>query len=134
VAIMMFRTRIAAMCSAAALAGLAATGVANAQEMQKPKAEPVTLTKAQVIDLHCFTAGGLKGDGHKECAIACAKANVPLGLLTADGKVLVPVQTVPMQDQNPKLQPFAEQLVNVKGKLVKGPGITGIIIDEVTKA
>ncbi len=95
--------RISTFCSIAVLAFLALPAGAFAQQMQKPKAEPVSLTKAQVIDLHCFTAGGLKGEGHKECAVACAKANVPLGILTADGQVLVPVVGTPMQDQNPKL-------------------------------
>lgn len=99
-----------------------------------PAAPAGLRAKAQVIDLHCFVAGGLKGEGHKECAVACAKANVPLGILTADGRVLVPVQPVPMQDQNPKLQPYAEQLVNVKGKLVQGAGVQGIIIEEINKA
>lgn len=122
------------LCSTAALALVLAPGSALGQEMKKPKAEAVSLANAQVIDLHCFVAGGLKGEGHKECAVACAKANVPLGILTADGKVLVPVQTMPMQDQNPKLQPFAEQIVNVKGQLVKGPGVQGIIIEEISKA
>lgn len=127
-------TRWTPLVAAAALAVFALPGAALGQEAKKPQTEAVTLTKAQVIDLHCFVAGGLKGEGHKECAVACAKANVPLGILTADGKVLVPVQPVPMQDQNPKLQPYAEQIVNVKGKLVKGPGVQGIIIEEITKA
>lgn len=122
------------LCAVAALAIVGSPAGALAQHGQKPEATAVTLTRAQVVDLHCFVAGGLKGEGHKECAVACAKANVPLGLLTADGRVLVPVQTVPMQDQNPKLQPFAEQLVNVKGKLVQGPGVQGIIIDEIRKS
>lgn len=126
--------RIATFCSVAVLAFLALPAGASAQEMKKPEAEPVSLTKAQVIDLHCFVAGGLKGEGHKECAVACAKANVPLGILTADGRVLVPVWAAPMQDQNPKLQPYAEQLVNVKGKLVKGHGVQGIIIESISKA
>lgn len=127
-------TRWASLCSLAVAAVLALPASALGQEAKKPKTEAVTLTKAQVIDLHCFVAGGLKGEGHKECAVACAKANVPLGILTADGRVLVPVQPVPMQDQNPKLQPYAEQLVNVKGKLVQGAGVQGIIIEEINKA
>lgn len=126
--------RWASLVGTAALALFVLPGVALGQEMKKPEAQAVTLTKAQVIDLHCFVASGLKGEGHKECAVACAKANVPLGILTADGRVLVPIQPIPMQDQNPKLQPFAEQIVTVKGKLVKGPGVQGIIIEEITKA
>lgn len=127
--------RLAALCSGAAvLAFLALPAMAAGQEMKKPASEPVTLTRAQVIDLHCFVAGGLKGEGHKECAVACANANVPLGLLTADGKVLVPVSPTPMQDQNKKLKDLSEQLVNVKGKLYKGPGVQGILIEEITKA
>lgn len=128
--------RLAGFCSAAAVLGfLALPAGAFAQEMpKKPASEPVTLTKAQVIDLHCLVASGIKGEGHKECAVACANVGVPLGLLTADGKILVPVSPTPMQDQNKKLKDLAEQFVNVKGKLYKGAGVQGIQIEEISKA
>ncbi len=118
---------------ALALVGLVSSA-AQAQEHSMPKGEEVTLTNVQVIDLHCFTANGMKGDMHKECAIACSKAGVPLGLLSDTGKVYVPVSKSPMTGQkqfNAQLQPYAEQMVNVKGVLYERGGILGIDIQEV---
>lgn len=113
------------------------SSTASAQEGKPKMGEEVTLTNVQVIDLHCFTAGGMKGDMHKECNIACAKAGVPLGLLSSDGKVYVPVSHSPMTSQatfNEKLQPHAEQFVNVTGVLFKRAGVLGIEIQSVESA
>ena len=109
---------------------------ANAQEHKKPKGEQVSLANAQVIDLHCYTANGMKGDMHKECAIACAKAGVPLALLSSDGKIYVPVSKQPMVGQSnltKKLQDNAEGFVNVKGTAYESGGILTIDISEVSK-
>lgn len=118
---------------AVALVGFASS-TASAQEKKMPMGKEVTLTQVQVIDLHCFTAGGMKGDMHKECAIACSKAGVPLGLLSQDGKIYIPVSHSPMTSQktfNDKLQPHAEQLVTVKGTVFERNGVLGIEIKEV---
>jgi hypothetical protein len=117
---------------ALALVGVTSS-TARAQGMEK-KGKEVSLTGAQVIDLHCYTAGGLKGDAHKECAVACAKVGVPLGLLSQDGKIYVPVASGPMNNQaklTEKLQPYAEGLVNVKGTLFERNGLLGIEIESV---
>lgn len=107
---------------------------AQAQEHMKPKGKEVTLSNVQVIDMHCFTAGGMKGEMHKECNIACAKAGVPLGLLSQDGKVYVPVSKAPMAGQkkfNDMLIDHAESFVNVKGTLFERGGVLGIEIESV---
>src|SRR5438034_9588635 len=49
----------------------------------------MTIT-GQVVDLNCFTTNGQSGAGHKACAQACAKAGVPLGVLSSDGTIYVP--------------------------------------------
>ena len=118
------------------LVGVAAS-TASAQGMKKPKGEPISLAKAQVIDLHCYSAMGMKGDMHKECNIACSKVGVPLGLLSQDGKVYIPIAKTPMTSQktfNDKLQPYAEGFVNVKGNLFERSGVLGIEITEVKPA
>lgn len=126
-----------ALSAAVALALVGFTSSAASAQGQMPMGEEVTLTQVQVIDLHCFTAGGMKGDMHKECNIACSKAGVPLGLLSQDGKVYVPVSHSPMTSQstfNEQLQPYAEQFVTVKGTLYKNSGILGIEIASVEAA
>lgn len=122
---------------AVALTLVGITGsTAQAQEHKK-KGEPISLTNAQVIDLHCYTANGVKGDAHKECAKACANAGVPLAILASDGKVYVPVASGPMQSQEKftkQLQAHAEGFVNVKGTLFQRSGVLGIEIEEVESA
>lgn len=126
---------VLSLAVALALVGVTSSA-ARAQGMEK-KGKDVSLTGAQVIDLHCYTANGAKGEGHKECAIACAKAGVPLGLLSQDGRIYVPVASTPMNDQaklNEKLLPYAEELVNVKGTVFERNGLLGIEIQSVEPA
>jgi len=65
---------------------------------------------------------GASGAGHKACAQACAKAGVPLGLLSSDGTLYVPVSSKPGDPQNSKLMPYVESKVKVTGthRLVSG--------------
>ena len=83
--------------------------------------DEMTIT-AQVVDLNCNTTNGASGPGHKACAQACAKAGVPLGLLSSDGTMYLPVSSKPGDPQNSKLLPFAESKVKVTGthRLVGG--------------
>ncbi len=81
----------------------------------------MTIT-GQVIDLNCHTTNGASGAAHKACAQACAKAGVPLGILSSDGTIYVPVSSKPGDPQNSKLEPYAEAKVKVTGmhRLVSG--------------
>ena len=64
--------------------------VASAQMMQMADTEEVEIT-ATVVDLSCKMVYDLSGDDHRMCAQVCADNGIPLGLLTADGKFLLPV-------------------------------------------
>src|SRR6266571_2288482 len=85
-----------------------------AQAHEKMAGDEMTIT-AQVVDLNCNTTNGASGAGHKACAQACAKAGVPLGLLSRDGTMYLPVSSKPGDPQNSKLIPFAESKVKVTG-------------------
>ena len=81
----------------------------------------MTIT-GQVVDLNCFTTNGQSGAGHKACAQACAKAGVPLGVLSSDGTIYLPVSSKPGDPQNSKLEQHAEGKVTVTGthRMVSG--------------
>ena len=83
--------------------------------------DEMTIT-AQVVDLNCNTTNGASGAGHKACAQACAKAGVPLGLLSSDGTMYLPVSSKPGDPQNSKLEQYAEGKVKVTGthRMVSG--------------
>ena len=61
--------------------------------------DEMTIT-GQVVDLNCNTTNGASGAGHKACAQACAKAGVPLGVLSSDGTIYLPVSSKPGDAQN----------------------------------
>src|SRR5947199_3504835 len=81
----------------------------------------MTLT-GQVVDLNCFTTNGASGAAHQGCAQACAKAGVPLGILSSDGTIYVPVSAKPGDPQNSKLEQYIEGKVKVTGthRMVSG--------------
>jgi len=94
--------------------------------------EEVTIT-GQVIDMNCFTTKGASGAGHKECAEACAKAGVPLAILSG-GMIYMPVSSNPGDPQNSKLINFAEGKVKVTGTHRIVNGLHTIEIKTVTAA
>src|SRR3989454_9711185 len=82
----------------------------------QPKGETVKV-KGEVVDLWCYLEGGDRGADHKDCAIACAKAGNPIGLLTDKGEIFV---TMGMQDHQPGREVLIDkmaQTVTVEGTL-----------------
>ena len=41
----------------------------------------------ELVDISCYLQMGGKGEGHKDCAIKCAKDGLPVGVLTSKGEV-----------------------------------------------
>jgi hypothetical protein len=105
----------------------------HAQAPAPAPAADVTVT-GQVIDLNCFSTHGAQGAGHKECAVACAKAGVPLAILGTDGTVYLPVSGKPGDPQNSKLLDHAEGKVTVTGSTHFDHGLHTIEIKTVTAA
>src|SRR6059058_5443865 len=89
---------------------------------------------------HAATAGneititGSAGPAHKACAQACAKAGVPLGILSSDGTIYLPVSSKPGDPQNSKLEQFAEGKVKVTGMHRMVSGLHTIEIKTVSPA
>jgi predicted lipoprotein with Yx(FWY)xxD motif len=104
-----------------------------AQAKPSASGNEMTIT-GQVIDLNCYTTSGTSGAGHKQCAQACAKAGVPLAILSSDGTVYVPVSSKPADPQNSKLVPFAEEKVKVTGTHRFANGLHTIEITSIAAA
>ncbi len=99
------------------------------------KGTPITLT-ARVVDAVCLLGGGLKGDGHRECAIACDKAGVRMYLLDEKANVMYAAMADgPIKDPNGLLREHLEKVVTVKGDLYAGPGgLKVVAVKEVSAA
>src|SRR5438445_9737690 len=95
--------------------------------------DEMTIT-GEVVDLNCLTTNGASGPGHKACAQACAKAGVPLGVLSSDGTIYVPVSSKPGDPQNSKLEQFIEAKVKVTGMHRMVSGLHTIEIKTVSAA
>jgi hypothetical protein len=96
----------------------------------EPKGETVSL-KGEVIDVWCYLEGDDHGADHKKCAVACAKAGNPIGLLTEKGDVFV---LVGIKDHDPGKDALIGKMaenVTVEGTLVKKGGSQLIYVSSV---
>lgn len=113
---------------------LSFASLAFSQDRKKPE---VTM-KAEVIDTKCYISGSMgdaSGEEHKECAILCAKAGVPLGLLDEKTKSVYFVARLKgMAGANDMLLPFVGTTVVVTGKVTEKGGARLFLLDTIEKA
>ncbi len=98
--------------------------------LAQPKGETVKV-KGEVVDLWCFLEGGDRGADHKQCAISCAKAGNPIGLVTEKDEVYV---MMGLKDHQPGKEVLIDKMadtVTVEGTLVKKGGIQVIYVSSV---
>jgi hypothetical protein len=96
----------------------------------QPKGDKVTV-KGEVVDLWCYLEGGDRGADHKQCAISCAKAGNPVGLVTEKDEVYV---MMGIKDHQPGKEVLIEKMaetVTVEGTLVKKGGVQVIYVSAV---
>lgn len=87
----------------------------------------------EVVDPACWIVNGAKGDQHKECAIACAKAGQVLAILEVKTNKLFLIATEnPGEDPNKGVIDFVAQKVTVTGKTYTRGGFTAIKIASIT--
>ena len=96
----------------------------------EPQGDKVTV-KGEVIDLWCYLEGGDHGAEHKDCAVACAKAGNPIGILTEKGEIYVAMGIKDHQPGKDVLIGKMAETVTVEGTLVKKGGVQVIYITSV---
>ena len=96
----------------------------------QPKGETVTV-KGEVVDLWCYLEGGDHGADHKECAVSCAKAGNPIGLVTEKGDIYVMMGIKDHQPGKDVLISKMAETVTVEGTLVKKGGTQVIYVSSV---
>jgi len=137
--------------AAALLVAVADVAVSFAQEKaaptaEKPKAPAAKAASAapksgpgsvigEVIDPACWVINGAKGEAHKECAIACAKAGQTLAILERKtNKVYILASERPGEDPNKGLIDYVGQAVLAKGKIYSRGGLLAIQVASVEPA
>ena len=88
----------------------------------------------EVIDSACYIKMGAKGADHAKCAKGCAKAGIPLALLTDDGKVVWLASDKDMEGANNKLVEFAAKRVTLEGTWHEKGGTKLFAVEKVTLA
>jgi len=96
----------------------------------QPKGATVII-KGEVIDLWCYLEGGDHGAEHKACAIACANAGNPIGILTEAGEIYLAMGAGDHQPGRDVLLSKMAEAVTVQGTLVKKGGIQAIYVSSV---
>lgn len=107
---------------------------ASAQMMpHAQEGEAVTMT-ATVVDMSCKVVYNLEGDDHRMCAQVCFDQGIPLGLMSEDGTIYLPVTMAMGTERGDKdLRDFAEGTVTVTGKVMERGGVHSIVIESITK-
>lgn len=100
-----------------ALSALAILSSGVGVSLAAEKTGQTSTVQGELIDTQCYSTGQAKGQDHKGCAEKCAKSGIPVGVLSADGKVLT-IATNPV----PLAQYVAEQ-VRVTGEVNKDMNI-----------
>jgi len=126
------RTRLAVVggVMAMALAGAGFVALANAKPADT-MAKPQTVTiRGEVVDLGCYMRMGAKGGagaGHEACAIACAKAGLPRGIVDAKtGQVYLSLGKSLMGAAGQDIDTFMAKKVVVTGEVFTQKGIQSI--------
>ncbi len=96
----------------------------------QPKGDTVKV-KGEVVDLWCYLEGGDQGAEHKKCAISCAKAGNPIGLVTERGDIYVMMGIKDHQPGKDVLISKMAETITVEGNLVKKGGIQVIYVSSV---
>ena len=108
---------------------VAVTGATMCLSAQ-PKGERATI-KGEVVDMWCYLEGGDRGPAKKQCAMACAKAGNPIGILDAAGNLYVAAGLKDHQSAQTMLLNRMSDEVTATGTVVKKGGVQMIYIDTV---
>src|SRR6266536_5247768 len=112
------------------LGALVLLGIGSFVAFAQPKGDTVKV-KGEVVDLWCYLEGGDHGAEHKECAIECAKAGNPIGLVTEKGDIYV---MMGIKDHQPGREVLIDKMaetVTVEGTLVKKGGVQVVYVSSV---
>jgi len=89
--------------------------------------------KGEVIDQPCFEGkNGARGEGHKSCALACAKRGSQMAIID-DAKTVYSITGDYAANKNEKLVPFVAEMVEVTGTVTEKDGKKWIAATSIKK-
>jgi hypothetical protein len=91
----------------------------------------VVTVKGEVVDLWCFISAGERGEGHKACAVTCAKAGNPIGLVDEKGIAYLLMGNNKMKPDRDSLIKEMANTVVVKGLVKEKGGLKAIYVESI---
>lgn len=124
-------TLVAGAALGALVAGPALAASAHSAQ-PTPAAPRETVLRGEVVETGCFVMAGRRGEAHRQCAIACARAGQDLAVLDDKTKTafLLVQDFTAGTPENPLLEHVGHR-VEVRGTTVERGGIRGIIVRQV---
>jgi hypothetical protein len=95
------------------------------------KATKEVTIKGWVIDPVCLITMNMKGEGHRECALNCAKAGENLAIMDGNGKIYPILAQKAVTNPNQPVLNYVEKVVTVEGNIIETGGVSYIVIKEV---
>ncbi len=104
---------------------LAFTGLAA----EEPASAEQTMT-GEIVDMHCYTSRGARGEEHAGCSNACLSRDVPAGFLADDGTLYLLINEKPVSVKE-KVAGKAGKKVTVHGKVIERSGLKALQLTSV---
>ena len=86
----------------------------------------------EVMDLFCYATRDARGKEHSQCASSCIKANVPVGVLTDEGVMYIPLRA-DHKPANPLFENLGGERVKVTGPVYEKNSTKFIVVNSVEK-
>lgn len=93
-------------------------------------AKEVTI-KGTVIEPFCLITMNMKGEGHRECAVSCAKAGMSLAIIDENGKIYPILSKEAVTNPNQTVLDYVEKPITVNGTLFESGGVSYVMVKEV---
>ena len=106
---------------------------AGAAKAAAAKPAPTTL-KGEVVDTGCYLGHEARGEKHLSCATKCIANGMPMGLLTADGKLYLITMNHDSPDAYNACKAMAAKQVEATGFVLERSGMVALDLVSVKAA
>jgi hypothetical protein len=107
----------------AMLAGLSIGAAQTASADSKHAAAKMSEITGELVDMGCYVGHAAKGEKHAECAAKCIAGGMPMGLVTANGRIYLLTMNHANPDPYNKAKEMAGKRVKVSGPVREKGGI-----------
>ncbi len=92
------------------------------------KGDAIKAITGEVVDLWCYLDHKGHGEKHKLCAVTCAEAGNPMGIVEKGGQIYILMGGKKHQPGRDVMLKKMAQTVTVKGKVIKMGGLQAIYL------